>query len=361
MSVRDNTARANTPTRRIPGTALVGIIALAAIFPILFPSPTTTSVAVFTLIYLIATSGWNIFSGYSGSISLGHTAFYGIGQYAVALIATHWNVTNTGALFALIPLGGLIAAVAAVPLGIVMLRSRSHTFIILSIALLFILQLFAFNFRSFTQGEIGVLVPQPPWLGGSFNVPFYYFGLVALVITVAFSWAVRRSRFGLELLAIRDDEDRALGLGVDTTRDKLIAWTFSGFFVGVAGGIYALFEGSVFPQFAFDPSFSIFIVVIAFAGGVGTVAGPVVGGLLFVPLQQYLQLQFGNSNGFLIGYGLVFILILRLLPGGIVPRVLAAMRARQATDAPASPGSRPTKAEAESGDLDAAAAEGQLS
>jgi branched-chain amino acid transport system permease protein len=139
---------------------------------------------------------------------------------------------------------------------------------------------------------------------------------------------VRRSKYGLGLLAIRDDEDRARGLGINTTRSKLIAFMISAFFVGVAGAIYAPFVGSVYPQFGFDPNFDLALVVMVFAGGLGTLAGPILGVLLLEPLQQVFLLQFGNANLFLVAYGLLFVLILRLLPGGIVPSLNRAWRQR---------------------------------
>jgi branched-chain amino acid transport system permease protein len=155
---------------------------------------------------------------------------------------------------------------------------------------------------------------------------------------------VRRSKYGLGLLSIRDDEDRARGLGIRTTRTKLIAYSASAFFVGVAGGLYAPFVGSVYPQFGFDPNFDLAVAVLVFVGGIGTLSGPVIGALLLIPVQQYFYLQFGNANLFLIAYGVLFILILRLLPGGIAPavtqlwrRVLVARQQRRAASAGRSP------------------------
>jgi branched-chain amino acid transport system permease protein len=118
----------------------------------------------------------------------------------------------------------------------------------------------------------------------------------------------------------------------------------SAFFVGIAGGLYAPFVGSVYPQFGFDPNFDLAVAVLVFVGGIGTLSGPVIGTLLLIPLQQYFYLQFGNDNLFLIAYGVLFILILRLLPGGIAPSITQLYRrflvARQlrATAPPGPPG-----------------------
>jgi branched-chain amino acid transport system permease protein len=329
------------------GTALV-LVALA-VFPLVFTNPAVTSIGVFTMIFLVAACGWNIFSGYSGYISIGHAAYYGIGQYTVALLVLHLKIAAGWDTFALLPLAGLIAAVLAVPIGFLLLRVRKHTFIILTVAVMFILQLLAFNLTSWTNGSGGLELPFPTWTGAFFNEPFYYVGLAGAVVACAVSWWVRRSKYGLGLLSIRDDEDRARGLGIRTTRTKLIAYAMSAFFVGIAGGLYAPFVGSVYPQFGFDPNFDLAVAVLVFVGGIGTLSGPVIGALLLIPLQQYFYLQFGNDNFFLIAYGVLFLLILRLLPGGIAPsitglyrRVLVARQLRAtAPPGPAGPAGPP--------------------
>jgi branched-chain amino acid transport system permease protein len=300
------------------GGPAVLLVALAA-FPVTFTNPAVTTIGVYTVMFLLAAAGWNIFSGYSGYISIGHAAYYGIGQYTVALIAVHAALPGGWDELALLPAAGLAAAVAAVPIGFLLLRVRKHTFIILTVAVMFILQLLAFNFSSWTNGSGGLQLPIATWQGNGYNLPFYYVALVAAVVALAVSWRVRRSRYGLGLLAIRDDEDRARGLGIHVTRSKIIAYALSAFFVGAAGAIYAPFIGTVYPQFAFDPNFDLALAVLVFVGGIGTFYGPVLGTLLLIPLQYYFQLQFGNANLYLIAYGLLFIAILRLLPAGIVP------------------------------------------
>jgi branched-chain amino acid transport system permease protein len=297
------------------------LLAALLAFPLVFPNPAVTSIGVFTMIFLIAACAWNIFSGFSGYISIGHAAFYGIGQYTVALLALHYKIAAGWDTFALLPVAGLVAALAAVPVGYVLLRVRRHAFIILSVAVFFILQLLAFNLTGLTSGSSGLTLPFPSWQGASFNDPFYYVGLAVALAAFGTAWWVRHSKYGLALLAIRDDEDRALGLGVHVTSTKLSAYMLSALFVGVAGGLYVPFVGSVYPQFAFDPTFDLASTVMVFVGGIGTLAGPVVGVLLLEPLQQYLELQFGAQNLFLIIYAALFIVILRLLPGGIVPGI----------------------------------------
>src|SRR5581483_6798445 len=127
---------------------------------------------------------------------------------------------------------------AAIPIGLVALRTRRHTFVVVTIAIFFVFQLLAFNLP-FTGGTSGIQLNTPLWSAYTYNEPFFYVTLAILVATVALSWGVRRSRFGLQLMAIRDDEDRARGMGVQVSRVKLAAFVLSAIPVGMAGGMYA--------------------------------------------------------------------------------------------------------------------------
>jgi branched-chain amino acid transport system permease protein len=208
---------------------------------------------------------------------------------------------------------------------------------VVTIAIFFIFQLAAFNL-SFTGGTSGIEFPFAPFSAANYNQPFYYVGLVILVLTVLMSWAVRRSRFGLQLLAIRDDEDRALGLGVKTRRVKLVAFVLSAIPVGMVGGLYFYFIGQIFPQFAYDPLFDISIALMAFLGGIGTLAGPLLGGLVLESLQQYLTQTYSGTGTYLIAYGILFLAVILLLPRGVVPTIgqFFANRRARALDASAS-------------------------
>ena len=154
------------------------------------------------------------------------------------------------------------------------------------------------------------------------------------MLAVATSWAVRRSRFGLQLLAIRDDEDRALGLGVKTRRVKLIAFVLSAFPVGMLGGLYFYFLGQIYPQFAYDPLFDVSLALMGFLGGIGTLVGPLLGALVLEALQQYLTQSLSSSGStYLIVYGVLFLGVILLLPRGVVPSLAALWQRRRATAA----------------------------
>ena len=309
--------------------AILLAVAVFALFPVVITDPTATSIAVFTVIFMTATCAWNIFSGYSGYLALGHAVFFGVGGYTVALAARDWHVKGGWEVFALLPFAGLVAAAVAIPVGLVALRVRRHTFVVVTIAIFFIFQLAAFNL-GFTGGTSGILLPIAPFSPANYNQPFYYVGLIILVLTIVLSWAVRRSRFGLQLLSIRDDEDRARGLGVKTARVKLAAFVISAFPVGMVGGLYFYFLGQVFPQFAFDPLFDISLALMAFLGGIGTLVGPLLGALVLESLQQYLTQSFSGTGTYLIAYGVLFLAVILLLPRGVVPTISGLISNRRA-------------------------------
>jgi branched-chain amino acid transport system permease protein len=240
--------------------------------------------------------------------------------------------------FLLVPVAGLIAALIAIPVGWIALHTRRHTFIVITIAIFFIFQLLAENnIGKLTAGTAGLEFPNPSWTYPFFNVPFYDAMLIILVLALVVSWWVRHSKYGLGLLAIRDDEDRALGLGVKTGPSKLVAFIISAFFAGMLGGVWGYFIGSVFPQSAFDPLSDITLALMAFMGGLGTLSGPIIGALIIEWARQnfdsfltqvlqsatFLPEKFRenqNTSGYyLIIYGALFLVVVLLLPEGIVP------------------------------------------
>jgi branched-chain amino acid transport system permease protein len=310
--------RAASRGRAARAGALAVLIAAAIAFPQVLTSPAITNYGVFAMIFVTVASAWNLFSGNTGYISLGHAVFYGSGAYAMGIAARHWDITGT-AVFALLPLCGAAGAVIAVPFGLIALRVRRHTFIVITIAIFFIFQLMAFNF-SFTGGSSGLASPFLPWPSSSYNTPFYYIALAYAAGTVGIAWLIRRSRFGLRLRAIRDDEDRARGLGVRTMRVKLSAFAISGSITAMIGAVWFFYINQVEPQTGFDPLFDLTVVLMTFLGGYGTIAGPVLGALVIEPLTLWLNAQPQFSGGSLseITLGAVFLLVVLFVPRGVI-------------------------------------------
>jgi branched-chain amino acid transport system permease protein len=328
---------APAPVRAL-GVAIA--VAVLGLFPLVFSNPTDTSIAEFTLIFMVCACAWNMFSGNSGYIALGHAVYYGTGAYALTLLANHLGFAAGWGVFALVPVAGIVAGLVAIPTGLIALRARRHTFVVITIAFMFIFQLAASNL-GFTGGTSGLQPPTPLWGVTAYNDNFYWVTAVVLLATVALAWLVRRSRFGLQLLAIRDDEERARGLGVRVGWVKLTAFVLSAVPIGMAGAIYAYFLGQIFPQFAFDPLFDLSIALMAFIGGLGTIAGPLLGALVLESLQQYFTVESGASQVYLIIYGALFLAVVLILPRGVIPSVEELLRRRRARSTASSGGGPP--------------------
>ena len=301
--------------------ALAVAVVLALLVPVFASDPATTNIAVFTAMYVGLATAWNIMGGYTGYISLGHAAFFGFGAYAFGLVLAHLGIAGGYEPFLFVPVAGVLTAVLAVGIGWVALRTRAATFVIVTIAMMFMVQLLAENLVGLTGGGAGLSFPVPPWTGDFYNNPFYYAMLLMALVALAVSWWIRRSKFGLGLLAIRDDEDKALAVGVPAHAYKLAAFIVSAVLVGMIGALYGYYVTYIYPQFAIDPLIGISIVLMAFLGGLGTLWGPVLGALILEPAQLWLAYNFGASGLYLVFYAAVFLVVIILMPRGIVPSV----------------------------------------
>jgi branched-chain amino acid transport system permease protein len=308
--------------RRLKLAGLLLLVLIAVALPFIAPDPATTNIAVFTVMYVGLATAWNIMGGYTGYISLGHAAFFGFGAYAFGLMLVHLNIAPGYGPFFMVPITGLLTAVLALGIGWVALRTRAATFVIVTIAFMFMLQLLAENLTKLTGGGAGLGLPYPhDWGGDFFNTPYYYAMLVLATLGLLTSWWIRRSKFGLGLLAIRDDEDKALAVGVPTRRFKLAAFIVSAVLVGMIGAVYGYYVTYIYPQFVIDPLIGISMVLMAFLGGLGTLSGPVIGAVLLEPAQLEFAYRLGASRLYLVFYSAVFLVVILLLPRGIVPSV----------------------------------------
>jgi branched-chain amino acid transport system permease protein len=299
------------------------------------------NIAVFTLMYAVMSSSWNLVGGFAGYPSLGHAAFFGIGAYGTALWFQHHAITSGYEPFELLPLIGILAALLGLPVAMIAMRTRSDVFAIVTITLLFVTQTLAFNLRSLTHGAQGLSIAVAPFSARTYERPFYYVLLLLLALAMGISLGAMRSKFGLSLAAVRADEDKARGIGVRTFGVKLLSFSISVGLTAMVGGIWAYYEGFIYPQFAIDPLVTIAIVLMTFLGGRATLWGPVLGAFILETAQQTLAYSLGGSQFYLIAYAMVFLLVMLLMPRGIVPSIQAGLRRRRrkaAVDAAGSQG-----------------------
>jgi ABC-type branched-subunit amino acid transport system permease subunit len=269
------------------------------------------------LLFATMATSWNIMGGYTGYKSLGHSAFFGLGAYLVALAAVHWGWNPLWSA----PILALVVALVAVALGWIMVRTSGSAFVIATIAMLLIFRLLALNLRSITKGAPGLSQPLPPWTPEFSRMPFFYYMLVWMILAVLVSAYIRRSRFGLGLLAIRDDEGKAQMVGVNTTLYKVLAFAISAYFVGLGGGVWSYFTTHISPVFAFDILVGVDMILMTMIGGLGTLWGPVLGAFILIPLSDLLLFNFGSTSIHVAIFGFLMAAVILFLPRGILPTV----------------------------------------
>jgi branched-chain amino acid transport system permease protein len=300
-----------------------------AAFPFLVTTDWKVNIGVFTLMYAALATSWNLFSGYSGYISLGQAAFFGLGAYSMGITFQHVSIGSGYRPFYLLPLFGL----ASLPIAWIALRTREMTFAIVTLMLLFIVQQLAFNLHGITHGSQGIAVPQPNF-ASNFDRPYYLAMLALLALSLITCWYVRGSKLGLMLFSIREDEQKARGLGVRTTGVKLTAWYLSVALTAMVGAVWGYYLFYIYPESAVDPLVMIGAILMTFLGGRGTLWGPMVGAFVLVPAQQWTLTQYGATRLYLVAYAAVFVVVILLLPRGILPSLATlAGRGRARTSA----------------------------
>ncbi|MGC5616277.1 branched-chain amino acid ABC transporter permease [Georgenia sp. Z1491] len=323
--------RATRPNERSSGVrrarslgAIAVVVALLALWPLLAPNAYMLSAGVIVLNYAVLATGWNIMGGFTGYISLGHIAFFGLGAYGTALLVRDTGMDS----FVAMGVAAVIVLLVSIPVGYAALRVRGASFVIVTIALVLVLQLVFQSWRSFTGGSEGLPVPRPfeGMLRPEMHQTFYFLflGLLALALVV---WAlIDLSQFGSGLKAVREDEDKAESLGVPTAGLKLVAFTISAFVVGLAGGLYGLWFGDLDPIFQFDVVLSSQVVLMALLGGTRFLFGPLIGAIVVGSALEYLVLEFGQSQFHLVATGLLLAIVVLFVPDGVLTELQSLWR-----------------------------------
>lgn len=302
---------------------ILGIVILLAL-PLIIRDRYFQHILVLCGIYLILASSWNLLAGYSGLLNLGHAAFFGIGGYSSALMALKLHITPWLGL----PIGGGVAAIFGILLGIPSLRLSGPYLAITTIGFSEILRLVAMNWVSLTRGSLGLF--GIPALSGfhfskDFQVEFiseqnaYYVILVFAVLTLILLHKLINSEFGISLKSMREDEIGAESIGIDTRRYKLSAFMISAFLAGFAGAFYAHYIRLISPEMlTLGETFMVLAMVMV--GGLGTLFGPVVGAVLLTFLSESLRFleDIIKADIRLIIYGFLLMLTILFMRNGIV-------------------------------------------
>ena len=274
-------------------------------------------VVAYTGLYIILGLGLNLQVGFTGLLDLGYVAFYAIGAYTYAILASGQFGIHISFWVVLI-LAGLLAGFAGVLVGIPVLRMRGDYLAIVTLAFGEIVRILATNLKGLTNGSQGIVGIDPPVL---FNLElksstdFYFLILIFLVVVVFFVTRLNRSRMGRAWTALREDEDVAQMMGINTTYAKLLSFGLGAMIGGVGGAIFSAWQGSIFPD-NFNLLVSINVLCLVIIGGMGSIPGVVVGSIALITLPDILR-QFSDYR--LLLFGLLLIIMMIVSPHGFIP------------------------------------------
>jgi branched-chain amino acid transport system permease protein len=298
---------------------LVGVV-IVLIVPFAIPNPYLLQVIILIFMYVGFSQGWNILGGYAGQHSLHHAIFVAMGAYTASLLYLKFGINP----WLTIPIGGIPALALAVLLGYTCFHLRGGYFALATLAFGLALNILFTNW-DYAGGAMGLILKPPPGFEiGTLRIDFaqaapnYYVALLLAVITIYVMQKVVKSRIGLKMLSIREDEDAAESLGVNVFRTKLYAAMLSGFFPGIIGGFYAFYFVFIEPDSVISPLFSLEIMLAAILGGTGTIAGPIIGSVIVVALSEYMRATLGFTAGwYLLIYGILLMAGILVMPEGI--------------------------------------------
>jgi len=309
--------------REIVPPLLLAVIVLSV--PLFLKNPYWLNVLILVLVWTALGSTWNIVGGYAGQLSLGHSAFFGLGAYTLAITATHlgWNPW----------LGIALGMVLAVPLslfiGSITFRLRGPYFVLGTLAIAEVLRLVALAWRSVTNGAVGIMVPF--LFQGVSRAPYYWFIAVVAIVAVGITWWIERHKVGYYLTAIREDQETAESIGINTTGYKNLALVISAVLAAATGAFYASYLSYIEPDIVLSEPVSLQMAIVAIIGGRGTVFGPAVGATLLVFASELFRAQFKQAH--LLIYGLLLMAAILFLPGGVLGTLQQRLKARRAARA----------------------------
>jgi branched-chain amino acid transport system permease protein len=304
--------------RFLKGNYFLGFLILLALLVALVQNAFVLHLLIMVFTSIALGQAWNIIGGYGGQLSFGHAAFYGIGAYTSTLLFVHAGVTPWLGMIA----GGILAVAASLVLGMPCFRLRGTYFTLATIAFAEVLRILVVYFKGFTGGSIGIVLK---FNAGFLNLmfrdrePFAYIALGFMILTYYLSVWIENSRLGYYLTALKENEDGARALGINTYRCKLIALMISAFLTALIGSFFAQYLTFIEPESEFSLGLSIAMTLPVMIGGIGTALGPVIGAFIITPLQELLRIYIsGEYQGLQhIIYGIVLVVVVICIPQGV--------------------------------------------
>src|SRR5262245_37849702 len=287
-----------------PALAVV-VVGLLVLAPRLAPRDDLLNLGFLVFLNICLGQSWNMLGGFAGQTNLGHAAFFGIGALVTRML---WLAGSP--LVLVLPLGGLAATAFALIVGVPTFRLRGAYFAIGTLGMAEALRL--------TVAQTMPLIDTLPadQIAGYSLAARYYAALALALATVGTAALMLRSRLSLGLLAVREDEEAARATGVNALAHKLAAFAISSFFAGLAGGVFAFYQVSYYSEAVFSPTWTFDALLICFVGGLGTIAGPVIGAIFYILVREQLAVTLVNIHQII--FGILFIVVVLAFPGGLI-------------------------------------------
>jgi branched-chain amino acid transport system permease protein len=308
------------PKRPSPRWLWLGALAaITLVLPFLVSSAFTIDIFIRVLLFSFIGVAWNLMGGYAKQLSLGHAAYFGLGAYTSTILLIRFGVSPWIGILA----GGVVAALASLPIGALCFRLRGPYFAIATIATAQVLMLLFLKFRDFAWGAEGTTMPNlgnaPLMMQFDSKIAYYYIALVLLVIGLAITYRIERSWMGFYLVAVGEDEEAAEAIGVDALKIKRNVYMISAFLTALAGTFYVQYIYFIDPNTAFSFNVSVEAALVSIVGGIGTLWGPVVGTVLLETTSALLQSWLGGGHGGvqLTVYSLILIVVILWRPSGL--------------------------------------------
>jgi branched-chain amino acid transport system permease protein len=291
----------------LPYRVAVGLFFfLLLLLPLFTDDPYLLRILTLTSIFAILAASWDLLSGFTGQMNFGHALFFGVGAYGAAMLNKYAGIPPWGA----IPLGALGAVLAGLIIGVPCLRLRGTYLALTTLAFPIILMGIVFAFPDLTGGELGI--SGIARLARS-RVASYYIAVVVMLALSAIMWKITHSNTGIIFHAIREDELAVRASGINTTRYKLLAFSLSGFFAGISGGLYAHFMRIAGPS-TLEVTMSFQVVIWAIFGGIATIYGPIGGVFVLFPLMEVLRFL---QDYRILMFACIVLFILLYMPDGL--------------------------------------------
>jgi branched-chain amino acid transport system permease protein len=307
-------------------------VLVLALFPLIIHNAYYQHLVILVLLWVIIGSSWNLLAGFTGQVSFGHAVFFGTGAYASGIFASKLGISAWwGMVF-----GGFGAMLIGLFVGWVCFRLRGAYFALATLALNEVMRHIATVWEPLTGGMVGILI-MPSFVS---KIPYYYLALLTAIFSVVLIQVVMKSKWGYYFLSIREDQDAAASLGINTYHYKTISLNISSFLAGMAGALYMNYMGFIDPEVVFSlHDISIMAILVGIVGGVGTIYGPVVGAFIMVGVHEFFRTGFFGffqalaaltgsdfvnvvakyvSEAHVLGFGILVVIVILRLPNGIV-------------------------------------------